>query len=298
MKKILILTVCAAVSLFSAGCSKNEPEEESESTSGIASEAVTEVTEATEENEEPTEAETEAETEPETEAGTKPTEAQDIPSPKVLEEGQVDEELLGEWYSDETTGIFTFGEDSNFYIVTDYTSLMHFNTDKKLVIGTNEYPAEYNGKKLIVTADSKLLETEESATESETETGTAEIMVLERTGEENTDSINGEYTLTGGTFYQELSDSIFNGQSFRRIKMNISGEKLSAKIEFCCYTADGSHIELYGNRAEILGINASSGKAYNYEISDDVLTLTNEDEEEVIILSRNPDGAVEEETEE
>lgn len=271
MKRLLaIFLVCSAMTLTTVGCSNKKDDGNSvnsESSNVSGSEA---------DESEPTEAE---EASDDGETSNDDASGADSSDPVTIEAGQVDPDLTGEWYTEEMGGSLCFDENNKVLMSMDYTPIMYFNSDKNPVVYESEGTVEYDGTTLSVFIDSDVLgiESETDANGSSADSEVIDFLTLERNGEADPDSFDGEYILTGGVVYEDLSflfSTIMADDSDLGLFMVIDGESLTLKMEVCQYTADGKRLEMFGSGIEIFDITNQEDAVFEYAISGDKLTLT------------------------
>ena len=148
----------------------------------------------------------------------------------------------------------------------NYDSLgIHFNDDMKFVMEDTEIDVDYDGKKAVVDAAKAFGLDEEML-----------FIEMERTGDENKDSLDGEYKLTGGMIYDELMDEFENAPATYMI---VDGETLDIKLDICDYKADGKKITLTGEGLALLDMGDEETAECEYKIDGDTLSMTEEDED-------------------
>lgn len=178
----------------------------------------------------------------------------------------IDKKLVGSWNSEEIGGNLNFSEDGKVSMSVNYDSLgIHFNDDMKFVMEDTEIDVDYDGKKAVVDAAKAFGLDEEML-----------FIEMERTGDENKDSLDGEYKLTGGMIYDELMDEFENGPATYMI---VDGETLDIKLDICDYKADGKKITLTGEGLALLDMGDEETAECEYKIDGDTLSMTEEDED-------------------
>lgn len=182
------------------------------------------------------------------------------------ESSDVDKKLVGSWNSEEIGGNLNFSEDGKVSMSVNYDSLgMHFNDDMKFVMEDTEIDVDYDGKKATVDAAKAFNLDEEMI-----------FVEMERTGDENKDSLDGEYKLTGGMIYDELMDQFDNVPATYMI---VDGETLDIKLDICDYKADGKKLTLSGEGLALLDMGDEKEAECEYKIDGDTLSMTEEDED-------------------
>ena len=178
----------------------------------------------------------------------------------------IDKKLVGSWNSEEIGGNLNFSEDGKVSMSVNYDSLgIHFNDDMKFVMEDTEIDVDYDGKKAVVDAAKAFGLDEEML-----------FIEMERTGDENKDSLDGEYKLTGGMIYDELMDEFENAPATYMI---VDGETLDIKLDICDYKADGKKITLTGEGLALLDLGDEETAECEYKIDGDTLSMTEEDED-------------------
>lgn len=178
----------------------------------------------------------------------------------------IDKKLVGSWNSEEIGGNLNFSEDGKVSMSVNYDSLgIHFNDDMKFVMEDTEIDVDYDGKKAVVDAAKAFGLDEEML-----------FIEMERTGDENKDSLDGEYKLTGGMIYDELMDEFENAPATYMI---VDGETLDIKLDICDYKADGKKITLTGEGLALLDMGDEETAECEYKIDGDTLSMTEEDED-------------------
>ncbi|MBQ8296597.1 MAG: hypothetical protein IJX77_02300 [Ruminococcus sp.] len=175
----------------------------------------------------------------------------------------IDKNLVGAWYSDDFGGDMVFGDDNKISMSMDYSEIMYFDADQNLMMSGVACPSEYDGKTLSVVLGEEMGMTEEM-----------EILTIERIGDADEDSIDGEYKLTGGELYTELNALYTDEGTTGDVNIIIDGETLEIELSLCEYKADGKKIEFTGEGVEILGLENEEDAVCDYEIDGDNLTLT------------------------
>lgn len=178
----------------------------------------------------------------------------------------IDKKLVGSWNSEEIGGNLNFSDDGKVSMSVNYDSLgIHFNDDMKFVMEDTEIDVDYDGKKAVVDAAKAFGLDEEML-----------FIEMERTGDENKDSLDGEYKLTGGMIYDELMDEFENAPATYMI---VDGETLDIKLDICDYKADGKKITLTGEGLALLDMGDEETAECEYKIDGDTLSMTEEDED-------------------
>lgn len=183
-----------------------------------------------------------------------------------------DSEIIGSWTSDDLMGaVMVFKEDGSLSFKADYSGtmgLMHFENNK-LILSGMECDTTFDGSKI----EANLL-------------GDS-VMSLERTGEKDDSTIDGEYKLTGGMIYSELTENYTND-----FIINITdNSSVVLNVKIGTYKADGSVLTITGDTkgmfggADEIGEAAGSGIEHcTYTIDGDTLTLITDSS------SENSDG--------
>ncbi len=271
MKKLLalilslsLMTVCAA------GCGDKEKSDKEDTKSSSVSEKEDDdddEEETTEEDEEETTEEeeeepTEEDEEEPTEEDTDSDEPADIDVDDItnVEAGQIDDALVGNWYSDEMGFSFCFGDDGIMGISMDYSSIMYFE-DMNLVMSGVEVPVEYDGEVLSVNI--------EGATAEES----MFVMEMERTGSADESTLDGEYILTGGMLYDELSAMFSGGVTGAETTIVLDGTAFIIEYDMCEYAADGKNIEIFATESPLFSDMGDEAAVCGYTISGDTLTM-------------------------
>lgn len=178
----------------------------------------------------------------------------------------IDKKLVGSWNSEEIGGNLNFSDDGKVSMSVNYDSLgIHFNDDMKFIMEDTEIDVDYDGKKAVVDAAKAFGLDEEML-----------FIEMERTGDENKDSLDGEYKLTGGMIYDELMDEFENAPATYMI---VDGETLDIKLDICDYKADGKKITLTGEGLALLDMGDEETAECEYKIDGDTLSMTEEDED-------------------
>ncbi|MBE6862755.1 MAG: hypothetical protein E7497_07670 [Ruminococcus sp.] len=248
MKKLLaILLACSAFAFAMTGCSdkkeENSKSEDEYSNSDSSSEA--------------------SEEEETVEATTK-----EIPS---IEEGLVDDALIGSWFNEYMGGSYLFKEDNTLSMELDYAEIMYFKGDK-LILGEYEIDYETDGKKVSVIADYEALNVEPPTDENGSATADKyEILIMER--KEESDSIDGTYKLTGGEIFTMFKSIYGSIEMEPSLSIIVDGESLKLIVDMCEYSADGKTLQMFGEGAAIFGLGDEDPKC-EYSIDGDTLSLT------------------------
>lgn len=183
-----------------------------------------------------------------------------------------DSEIIGSWTSDDLMGaVMVFKEDGSLSFKADYSGtmgLMHFENNK-LILSGMECDTTFDGSKI----EANLLDDS--------------VMSLERTGEKDDSTIDGEYKLTGGMIYSELTENYTND-----FIINITdNSSVVLNVKIGTYKADGSVLTITGDTkgmfggADEIGEAAGSGIEHcTYTIDGDTLTLITDSS------SENSDG--------
>lgn len=179
----------------------------------------------------------------------------------------IDKKLVGSWNSEEIGGNLNFSEDGKVSMSVNYDSLgIHFNDDMKFVMEDTEIDVDYDGKKAVVDAAKAFGLDEEML-----------FIEMERTGDENKDSLDGEYKLTGGMIYDELMDEFENAPG--NLYDRRTAKLLNIKLDICDYKADGKKITLTGEGLALLDMGDEETAECEYKIDGDTLSMTEEDED-------------------
>lgn len=181
---------------------------------------------------------------------------------KKSEKKDVDSKLVGEWHSDDLGGSLCFSDDKRVSISVEYTDYMYFDSDMNLNMSGMALDSEYDGSKLSVVLD------EDDGADEE-----MELLTLERIGEADEDSLNGEYKLTGGELYSQLS-TMFGEDYNQDINMTIDDEELFVSLDICDYKADGKKLEFTGDGVEFFDFDDEDEAICDYKIDGDNLTIT------------------------
>lgn len=276
MKKLLaILAACSMITFAMAGCGdkkSDDDEKESSSSSSVSesSEDESEEESSKDESSEEESSDEESSDEESSEAGLSGEESSDSSSaasgPSIVEAGQVDPAVLGDWYSEDLGGSFCFDDKNVVSMGMDYSSIMYFNADKELVMpdssGTEiSVPVDYDGSTLSVSYS------------DDTEGASMELMTLVRTDAANPDSLDGNYELIDGELYDSLITALFSDTD-TTISMAVSGENLYIKMTVCEYTADGEKLEMFGDGLSLFGIASQEEAVLDYTVSGDSLSMT------------------------
>lgn len=174
----------------------------------------------------------------------------------------IDKNIVGAWHSDELGGDMNFSKDGKLDLVIDYSEYMHFNADGNLVMSGLECEADYDGSNLSVTLGEDMGMDEEM-----------NLISLERIGDANEDSVDGEYNLTGGELYDELI-TMYDNEENASMKITIAGEDMSISVALCEFTAKDGKLELKGDNLSMLGLDDEDEGKCDYKIDGDTLTLT------------------------
>lgn len=191
-----------------------------------------------------------------------------------IEKGLIDEALVGKWFNETLGGSYFFRADGKLEMHSDYSATLHFTSENAL-INNIEAPFEYDGKKLTVSADNKTLgvpATDESGDSSETVV--YDVVILERTDDENPDSIDGTYKLTGGEVYKTFSSIYSSYGLIPQLSMIINCEKLTLVLSMCEYSANGSVVQMFGDGAALFGLEDNQNAICTYEIDGNTLSIT------------------------
>lgn len=259
MKKLLaLLLACSTMTVVLAGCGSKKDKSSDKSSSSS-------VSESSEDSDSSEESESSSDSSSDSSSGS---------SVSTIEAGQVDTNLVGDWYSEEMGGNFCFDDDNRMLMSIDYSSIMYFDSNKTLMMSGVECPSTYDGTTLDVSIDSSVLNGTTAEGESSAEASTMSLMSLERKDAENADSIDGEYTLISGELYDELAASLYNGDAGTRISAIINGETLMLKMDICEYSADGATLSIINDEMNIFGFEEGEDTNCEYSISDDTLSLT------------------------
>lgn len=173
----------------------------------------------------------------------------------------IDEALIGRWYNEDLGGSFCFEEDNTVVLSADYSSIMYFDEDQNFIVSTVTFDSEYDGTTLSVTMD------EDDGADEETL-----LLEVERIGDADEDSIDGEYTLVGGDLYDELTSTF--SEIDADFTITIDGELLYLNLQICEYKADGETVEFTGEGVEFFEFESEEDAICEYEIDGDTLTLT------------------------
>lgn len=188
-------------------------------------------------------------------------------SPATVEEGLVDSALVGTWYSETMGGSFCFDEDNTVSLMVNYSEIMHFQPDtgQFYMYNPGDTLTEADGGKITVTY-----------VENDDMSGLDEsvFMVLESESEISDNALDGEYTLVGGDLFDDMNETLFDGEAGSRLSMIIDGESLWLKMEICRYTADGERLEMYGEGAEMFSITTQEEAVCEYTVEGDKFTMT------------------------
>ncbi len=259
MKKLLaVLLACSAFTFAMTGCGDKKDKEESQESSSSVSESS---------GESDSSAESETAAEGATEAATERATTRVINS---VEEGKVDDKLVGAWYNEYMGGSYIFRDDNTLAMQMDYSEIMSFKGDKLMRLET-ELDYEFDGKKVSVVTDYETIGME-GVTDEEGNPSDDEYVVLEMEKAEESDSVDGTYKLTGGEFYT-MFETIYSAMNIAPdITIEVEGESFLFTVEMCTYSADGETLQMFGDGAAIFGLGDEEPKC-NYTIEGDTLTL-------------------------
>lgn len=274
MKKLLalilslsLMTVCAT------GCGDKKESDKEDTKSSSVSEKEDDEEETTEEDEEETTEEEEEEetTEDEEEEPTEEDTDSDEPADVEIdpdditnvEAGTIDDALVGNWYSDEMGFSFTFDDDGIMGVSMDYSSIMYFE-GMNLVMSGVEIPVEYDGEVVSVNV--------EGATAEQS----MFVMEMERTGDADESTLDGEYVLTGGMLYDELSAMFSDGMAGAETTIVLDGTAFIIEYDMCEYAADGKNIEIFAGDSPLFSDMDEDSAVCGYIISGDTLTMADE----------------------
>ena len=179
--------------------------------------------------------------------------------------------LLGRWKNDEADIIFN--ENGYLDMIMDVSAFMHFTENRSLMLDVNEISSDfvnYNGSELEVSYTN---DTGEKVL----------LMLLERTGEPDENSIDGRYNFTGGQLFDSLSANLGMDKD-SSLDLIISGEEcLICVNNSCSYAQDGDIIDFSGNNA--LFKTENHGDCY-FTVEGDTLTIFNGGENDRDIFER------------
>lgn len=188
-------------------------------------------------------------------------------SPATVKEGLVDSALVGTWYSEAMGGSFCFDEDNTVSILVDYSGIVHIKPETRqfYINDIGDMITEVQGKTITVTY-----------VENDNMSGLDEsvFMVLESESEISDNALDGEYTLVGGDLFDDMNETLFDGEAGSRLSMIIDGESLWLKMEICHYTADGIMLEMYGEGAEMFSITTQEEAVCEYTVEGDKFAMT------------------------
>lgn len=171
-----------------------------------------------------------------------------------------DTKIVGSWTGDDLMGaVMLFDADGSLNFKADYSGtmgLMHFENNK-LILSGMECDTTFDGSKI----EANLL-------------GDS-VMSLERTGEKDDSTLDGEYKLTGGMIYSELTENYTND-----FIINITdNSSVVLTVKIGTYKADGSVLTITGDSQGLLGggneesANTSGVEECSYTIDGDTLTI-------------------------
>lgn len=243
MKKLLaLLFACTVINCTFSSCGKEESSNNSteksvsqpEPTRAVTTEEVTTQVVTTE---------PETTSQPETEAAT---------------EADVSEEnIVGMWVSEDHTGNFIgfdFKDNGNVDIFMDTTTMAHFTADGKLMMKNSEkeseFESQFDGTTLSINASNM------------------DILTMTKDSGDS-DSLDGEYTLVSGAFYDSMKES----SGFSEMYMIVSGESMYLGYKnLLSYKTDRNNISISG----LDKIDFGNGNNFDttYTVNDDVLVIS------------------------
>lgn len=279
MKKLFaVLIACSAIAFSMTGCgNKQQDSNESEPFSVAEEQEKSDKSEVCSSGEETDkDSEKSGESSDKNNEDEKDEKIEQTSGPFAIEAGQIDKKLIGQWYNNELGGCICFEPDNKVMMSMDFSSTMYFNSEGTLVMSGVECPTTYDGKTISVifkNVDYGSSESSDSESENESSVIETEFLKLERKGEPDKDSINGEYRLVGGDFYTDTL-SLFSSENNDNMLMAIDGEKLTLKIGICEYTADGQKAELFGEGIDLFSASAQDDSVLDYTIEGDTLKMT------------------------
>lgn len=271
MKKLVaIFAVCSAITFSFVGCQNNKESDDSSMKSSTS-----EISEESSKSDESSSSKETDDSKSSTNSEDSVKDESSTAKEQEMEPNLVDEALVGEWFSEDMNGSIFFDSENNVYAGIDYSSMMHFNSDKKFVVDSVECPVEYDGKTISITASDEIFGVEPETNEDGTVVNSEPVNFATLKKTDDSDSFDGEYTLESGEIFNALSGYSTNDGA--KLVFVIDGNSLTLKINVCQYTADGKNIGLSGDGMSIMGDADDSTTIGEYKIDNDTLSLTSPD---------------------
>ncbi|MBQ8961988.1 MAG: hypothetical protein IJ071_12375 [Ruminococcus sp.] len=185
-----------------------------------------------------------------------------------ISEAPIDKAIIGEW-SNGTNG-FIFSEDRTVSLPMDVSSMFYFK-DGELVMSDQTKTCntpEFDGQTL------KITYTDEGYDEP------VSVLEMERHEKGSADSLDGEYDLTGGVYFNVFLSNFSISEENADIDARIEGESVKIIInDYCSYeTFGGNSLEMFSPDMQFVDDSATAVK-YTYKVEGDTLTLTYGEEE-------------------
>ena len=194
--------------------------------------------------------------------------------PKRISSSPINPDIIGTWFG-ETNG-YIFQEDRKVSLYMDFSSTLHFEENGSFMMQDKEITSEnisYDGSVISVMYNVEVSDGMDIY----------EVVHLERTGEPDTESMDGEYTLTSGAYLKIISEFFGMNPEKANIKADIEGEKMYITVvDYCDYETLGNSLELFSEDMQYIDETASAVK-YTFEIDGDTLTLTYQTGEQEIL---------------
>ncbi|MBR2284193.1 MAG: hypothetical protein IJ874_07225 [Ruminococcus sp.] len=190
---------------------------------------------------------------------------------KRISSSPLDENLIGTWM-DENHG-YRFQDDRKVSLIADMSDTLHFSGNSVYFVSELDSVTdiEYDGTTLSI----MFRYTDEVAQEyGISDNSSFELVTLERRDDPDPDSFDGEYSFTGGAYFENIAYTFGLEAEAMTASAVIDGESFIVTVEdYSDYEILGNFIEMFSEELEYVDETATAVR-YTYSISDDGNTLT------------------------